>query len=149
MQFVARVKGKKRVTVKIRRHAPVEPEGAGSYYAVFQGIKPKTGEWGKVVKPLGQDISEAYKKYRDVAERLRQGLDPDAPVPQRIKNPSNDPLLAIVPYVPLASGPTWEELFIAYQARMRSDKIEGVICESSEKRYLRSLRTFDAYRRTR
>ncbi|MGB8442075.1 MAG: hypothetical protein WCE26_21940, partial [Candidatus Acidiferrales bacterium] len=115
MQFVARVKGKKRVTVKIRRHAPVEPEGAGSYYAVFQGIKPKTGEWGKVVKPLGKDISEAYKKYRDVAERLRQGLDPDAPVPQRIKNPSNDPLLAIVPYVPLASGPTWEELFIAYQ----------------------------------
>jgi integrase len=149
VRFEARVNGKARVGVAIKRHRPIVPEGAGSYYAVFQGIKPKTGKWGKVVRPLGDDIDAAYTKFQDIAERVRQGLEPDGPVPRRIKNVEKDPLLAIVPLVPLDSGPTWEELFVAYQTRMRSDKMEGVFSESSEKRYLRSLRTFDVYRRTR
>jgi integrase/recombinase XerD len=58
-------------------------------------------------------------------------------------------LLPFLQEVNIMSGTAWTELSLAYQSEMRSHKLEGVLEESTEKRYLRSLTKFGAYLGTR
>jgi len=150
VRLECRINGKQRVGVKIRRHQPVVREGTGSFYAVFQGNKPRTGKWGKVVKPLGDDANEACHRYQNIVERLRRGLRPDEGPVERLSHNQDNPLLRTVPFERQThSGAKWNELFLAYQTQMRRDKQQGVFAESTEKRYLRSLRKFDLYLKAR
>jgi hypothetical protein len=117
---------------------------------VFQGNKPRTGKWGKVVKPLGDDVNEACHRYQNIVERLRRGLRPDEGPVERLSHNQDNPLLRTVPFERQThSGAKWNELFLAYQTQMRRDKQQGVFAESTEKRYLRSLRKFDLYLKAR
>jgi integrase len=155
MRFEVRINSGDRVGVQINRRTPVAPKGAGSYYAVYQGWKPKAKDaegkpvWGKVVQPLGSDIDEAYKKYQLIAERMRQGLDPNGPAERMHIRSLNNPALAPFALTTPDVGPKWDELFAAYQKKMATDKLRGVFADSTMRRYLRSLRIFDAYLKAR
>src|SRR5271154_2372579 len=137
MRFEVRINSGDRVAVQINRRTPVVPMGAGSYYAVYQGWKPKAKDaegkpvWGKVVQPLGSDIDEAYEKYQRIAERVRQGLDPTGPTePVRIRSGNNRDLAPFALTTPDV-GPKWDELFAAYQKKMATDKLQGVFADST------------------
>jgi integrase len=155
MRIAARVNGKRFETVEIhgagRRGRLIVPAGAGSFYAVYQGKQPKTGAWGKVVKPLGTDPTVAYVKYLDMAERDRQGLDPEAPAPIVVtRGDQANPLTRQVAWEhQVHTGTTWHEIFTAYQGEMRSHRLEGVLEESTVSRYMRSLNKFDTYLKIR
>jgi integrase len=150
VRFEVRVNGEKRQAVQIHRRRPLDTVGAGSYYAVFQGIKPKTKEWGKVVKPLGTDKDVAYARYLEIAERLRQGLDPEAPIPTEISRDLTNPVLAPVPWTKEnQSGATWNSLYAEFQARLKFLVRGEMLAASSEKEYLGSLRQFDHYLKAR
>jgi len=136
--------------VPMHRRRPIDVPGAGSYYARYQGYKPKTGKWGKVMQPLGANKDIAYEKYLEIAERLRQGLDPNAPNPVEIQRDLENPLLKPVGlHGTNAGGATWNSLYAAFQASTKSYVRAKMLAEATERRYLRSARTFDAYLKAR
>jgi integrase len=149
VRFEVRVNGRFEA-VPIHRHRPIDVAGAGSYYARYQGYKPETGKWGKVMQALGRDKDRAFTKYQDIAERLRQGLEPDAPNSVQIPRDLTNPLLKPVSAPGLNdTGTAWKNLYAAFQASTKSYVRAKMLAPATETRYLRSARIFDAYLKAR